>query len=89
VGLLATEGEREGENKKAKETIKTKVEILVDMSHEDQVNYVRWRLSLPTPPSQKNNKISAASATYKSRSPAVQVPQLCPSYFKLYKPHFG
>jgi hypothetical protein len=32
--------EAEGENKKTKETIKTKVEILADMSQEDHVNYV-------------------------------------------------
>jgi hypothetical protein len=39
-GLLTTGGDRGRKFKKTKETIKTKVEILADMSPEGHVNYV-------------------------------------------------
>jgi hypothetical protein len=45
--------ETEGENKKTKETIKTKVKILAGMSQEDHVNCVWQRLPLPPSPPRK------------------------------------
>jgi hypothetical protein len=74
-----------GENLKKKEVIKAKVELLADMTHEDHVKLCMTETPTSHSPSQKNNKNPVASATHKSRSPSVQVTQLCPSSFKLYK----